>query len=88
MFSTMTPSENAFAAELIAYWLSFVRTGDPNTFKLERAPTWPTYSTAQSQRMVLTEGTVETSGSSVEAIPEKEQSRCAFVASKAHAQQN
>ncbi|KAI0088264.1 Alpha/Beta hydrolase protein [Irpex rosettiformis] len=87
-FSSMTPSEDAFASELIAYWLSFVRSGDPNKFKLARAPTWPTYSPTSAQRIVLTEGTVNVSGSTVETIPELEQSRCAFVATKAHSQQN
>ncbi|KAJ2934669.1 hypothetical protein H1R20_g2397, partial [Candolleomyces eurysporus] len=37
-FSDMTPVETAFASELIAYWLSFVRSGDPNSFKLSRSP--------------------------------------------------
>ncbi|KAI0826129.1 alpha/beta-hydrolase [Irpex lacteus] len=87
-FSPMTPSEDAFASELIAYWLSFVRSGDPNEFKLARAPTWPTYSPSTARRIVLTEGTEDVSGSTVESIPEKEKSRCAFVASKAGAQQN
>ena len=84
----MTPSEDAFAQELIAYWLSFVRTGDPNTFKLARAPQWPLYSPEAVQRIVLTEGTVNTSGSIVETIPISESERCAFVASKTESQQN
>ena len=50
----MTPSEDAFAEELIAYWLSFVRAGDPSTFKLARAPAWPLYTPADPRRVVLT----------------------------------
>ncbi|KAI0342414.1 alpha/beta-hydrolase [Trametopsis cervina] len=88
MFSPMTPSEQAFAAELVAYWLSFVRSGDPNTFKSPRAPQWPAYDVETTKRIVLTEGTVSTSGSSIEAIPSKEKERCAFIATKAQAQQN
>lgn len=84
----MTPSERAFASELIAYWLSFVRSGDPNTFKLAHAPQWPVYSSPTSQRMVLTEGTASKSGSTVETISGNERKRCAFVASKAEAEQN
>lgn len=84
----MTPSEQAFAAELVAYWLSFVRSGDPNTFKSPRAPQWPAYDVETTKRIVLTEGTVSISGSSIEAIPPKEKERCAFVATKAQAQQN
>lgn len=84
----MTPSEDAFAEELIAYWLSFVRAGDPNTYKLDRAPTWPAFSANTGQRMVLTEGSTTQTGSSVETIPSGEIRRCAFVAGKATAEQN
>ncbi len=84
----MTPSETAFAEELIAYWLSFVRSGDPNTFKLARAPQWPAFSANTVQRMVLTEGTADASASSTEAIPSAEMERCAFVATKAESEQN
>ena len=84
----MTPSEKAFASELIAYWLSFVRSGDPNTYKLARSPTWPRYDTASTQRIVLTKGTTGKSGSTIESIPVDEKSRCAFVASKSAEQQN
>ena len=84
----MTPSQEDFASELIAYWLSFVRTGDPNTHKLDRSPVWPTYSTTDPARMVLTEGTVTESGSKAETIGSDERARCAFVASKMDEQQN
>lgn len=86
-FSPMTPSEQAFASELIAYWLSFVRSGNPNTFKLARAPTWPAYSPGTAHRIVLTEGTATASGSTVETITAEERQRCAFVASKAKSHQ-
>lgn len=83
----MTPSQMAFAEELIAYWLSFVRSGNPNTHKLARSPVWPQYNTSTAMRVVLTEGSVNASGSTVEAIPSEEVERCAFVASKARVQQ-
>ncbi|KIP05506.1 hypothetical protein PHLGIDRAFT_74148 [Phlebiopsis gigantea 11061_1 CR5-6] len=86
-FIPMTPSQDAFAEELIAYWLSFVRAGNPNTFKLARAPTWPQYHPGAPRRVVLTEGTVVASGSTVETIARDEAGRCAFVASKFPAQQ-
>ncbi|KAG8980852.1 hypothetical protein FRB90_007444, partial [Tulasnella sp. 427] len=35
VFDPFTENEAAFADELIAYWLSFVQTGDPNPNKLE-----------------------------------------------------
>lgn len=84
----MTPAQEAFAEELIAYWLSFVRTGDPNTHKLARAPQWPLYNTGTTQRIVLTEGTDTATGSALETISALERRRCEFVSSKARVQQS
>ena len=83
----MTPSEDAFAEELIAYWLSFVRSGNPNTHKLARSPEWPGYKESTAKRIVLTEGSATKSGSTIETIPSAEVDRCAFVVSKVQAQQ-
>ena len=87
-FSPMTPTQNAFAEELIAYWLSFVRAGNPNTFKLARSPVWPSYSSASRERIALQQGTPDTSGSDVEAEPKAETARCEFVARHVVEQQN
>ncbi|KAF9266396.1 alpha/beta-hydrolase [Marasmius fiardii PR-910] len=95
-FTPMTPVENAFAQELIAYWLSFVRAGDPNTFKLPRSPYWPEYtlngpSENPKQQMVLQQdpnNSTTRSGSYIEQEPEKESERCGVVASKSEQQQN
>lgn len=92
----MTPAEQAFAAELIAYWLSFVRSGDPNTFKLERSPSWDGYFTtgkSLKERIVLqqagdNEDPATESGSFIEMEPVVESGRCAFVATKAEDEQN
>ncbi len=83
-FSGMTAAEDAFASEMIAYFLSFVRTGDPNTYRLARSPEWPGYSVGGERRMVLQQGTETESGCFGESV---EQERCAFVATKAAAQQ-
>ena len=87
-FHTLNPIQTAFSEELIAYWLSFVRSGDPNTFKLARSPIWPAYGSDQ-KRVLLQQGTTSTkSGISVEVSDQKVEARCAFVASKAGAEQN
>ena len=85
----MNSTETAFAQELIAYWLSFVRSGDPSMFKLSRSPEWPAYSTSDRQRMVLTEGpdpenngTIFISGSKTELEEGTETKRCEFIGSK------
>lgn len=81
-FTSQTLSEEAFAEEMIAYWLSFVRSGNPNTHKLARSPSWPEYHTADTRRLVLTEGSETETGSVVELMSEAEKRRCDFVAGK------
>ena len=101
-FTELNPVETSFASELIAYWLSFVRAGDPNKFKLRRSPVWPAFApttdgafldelSSLGTRMVLQqdpEGTTTKSGSFIEDEPFDEASRCAFVASKIERTQN
>ncbi|KAK0470280.1 alpha/beta-hydrolase [Desarmillaria tabescens] len=86
-FSPMTPEETAFSQELIAYWLSFVRAQDPNTFKLKRSPSWDRFSLDEERQIVLQQNTT-TNGSFVELADEKEVARCQFVASKVEKEQN
>lgn len=84
-FTPMTPVEVAFSEELIAYWLSFVRSGDPNTHKLARSPTWSPYLTHNKSRIVFQQdpqNTTTHSGCYNEYEPSKESRRCQFVARK------
>ncbi|KAI9460673.1 Alpha/Beta hydrolase protein [Boletus coccyginus] len=80
-----TPAELAFASELIAYWLSFVRSGNPNTYKLDMSPTWERYTPLKKVRMVLiqdSQNLTTVSGSYMEEQPSAEGDRCASVISK------
>lgn len=89
-FTPMTPTETAFAEELIAYWLSFVRAGDPNTHKLPRSPNWLSFASNKA-RIVLQEdpaGSTTKSGSFVEEESDAETSRCQVVASTVDHQEN
>ncbi|KAG9307927.1 hypothetical protein JVU11DRAFT_12897 [Chiua virens] len=52
-FTPCSPAERAFASELVAYWLSFVRAGDPNTHKLSMSPMWEHYTSHSKACMVL-----------------------------------
>lgn len=91
VFQPQSPVEQAFAREAIAYWLSFVRSGNPNTFKLPQSPIWTTYNAGSRLRVVLQQDPANTtiiSGSRIEEEPEKETYRCGIVASKANDQQN
>ncbi|KAG6811481.1 hypothetical protein H0H92_007253 [Tricholoma furcatifolium] len=90
-FSPMTPIETAFAEELIAYWLSFTRAKDPNTYKLSRSPVWPTYSAESRSRIVLQQALTDSpnaTGSFVEQEVEPETHHCEVIASQASDQQN
>ncbi|KAF5378976.1 hypothetical protein D9757_009120 [Collybiopsis confluens] len=97
VFTQMTPVEKTFAEELIAYWVSFVRSGDPNTFKLGRSPVWEGYFTTPAtgqevkQRIVLqqpVDGSTEESGSFIEVQPSVESGRCDFVRSVIEREEN
>ncbi|KZV71510.1 alpha/beta-hydrolase [Peniophora sp. CONT] len=86
-FTDMTPSEDAFSEELIAYWLSFVRAHDPTTFKLERSPEWPKFTPQALNRIALQRpigadaNSTTVSGSTIEKQDSAETKRCEFVAS-------
>ena len=90
----MTPSEEAFAEELIAYWLSFVRAHNPSTFKLERSPAWPKFTPQSLNRIALQRPTgadansTTVSGVTLEQQDSSETRRCDFVASIEDEQQN
>ncbi|KAI0058368.1 alpha/beta-hydrolase [Artomyces pyxidatus] len=90
-FYPMNATQIAFAEELIAYWLSFVRSGDPNTYKLSRSPLWVPFTLGSKRRIVLQEGppaSNNVSGSYIEAEPEQENARCHFVAGRVDGEQN
>jgi len=84
------PAEIAFAEELTAYWLSFVRSGNPNRFKLARSPLWNKYS-SKDARIVLQavpNDSTSTSGSYLETEDDEESGRCLLIAGQANQQQN
>lgn len=57
------------------YWLSFVRSLNPNTYKEAGAPTWETVGSAESQSRLLFEGAGK---AEMEKVPEDQKGRCAF----------
>ncbi|KAL0959392.1 hypothetical protein HGRIS_014641 [Hohenbuehelia grisea] len=80
-FSGLNTTQTAFAQEIIAYWLSFVRSGDPNKFKLPRSPVWKPFRHGNA-RLVLQQGPDEDlaqSGLLHERELKEERERCAFV---------
>jgi acetylcholinesterase len=64
---------NAAAVPLLMnYWLSFARTLNPNTHKLEQSPDWEQWGRNQS-RIVL-----QSEGSAMENVADGEKERCEF----------
>lgn len=55
------------------YWISFVRSLDPNTHKHKEAPTWESWGSAGGKRLVL-----ETNRSRMEDLPAEEVERAEF----------
>ncbi|EIW79897.1 alpha beta-hydrolase, partial [Coniophora puteana RWD-64-598 SS2] len=81
-----SPVELAFAAELIAYRLSFVRAGDSNAFKLAMSPPWDGYgadgSGGQAVRIEMQQDSrngTSASGSYTERQLGEEGERCVLV---------
>ena len=72
--------------------LSFVRSSNPNKYKLSRSPEWPSFSlSSQGQRLVLQQdphNTTTMSGVVAELEPPLEAQRCEFSFSKADELEN
>ncbi|KAF8525551.1 alpha/beta-hydrolase [Hysterangium stoloniferum] len=89
VFTGLNPVETAFSQELIAYWLSFVRSANPSTFRLARSPEWPALSSGKRQVLQQDVGNSTTvSGIVPEAEPQADVQRCQFYFSLAEVMQN
>ncbi|CAE6402393.1 unnamed protein product [Rhizoctonia solani] len=78
-FHPFNTTEVPVAEEIIQYWASFSRAGNPSTFKRAYSPIWPPY--AGNSRVVMSEdvrGNSNGTASSVEAVLAYEQQRCQF----------
>ena len=60
-----------------AYWTSFIRTYNPNTYKLEGSPRWEAWSQENYHRRLK----FQTNETEMETVPEAQQARCAFLRS-------
>lgn len=76
-FAPFNATEVPVAQEIIGYWASFTRTGNPSVFRKSFSPAWPTF--AGTKRIVMSEdiqGNGNTTASVVESVPTLESSRC------------
>ncbi|KAF9525446.1 Alpha/Beta hydrolase protein [Crepidotus variabilis] len=78
-FAPFNVTEAPISKEIISYWTSFTRTGNPSTFKTLFSPMWPTFK--GTTRVVMSEdigGNGSTTSSVVESVPVMESTRCVW----------
>lgn len=60
-----------------AYWTSFIRSYNPNTYRLPGTPEWEEWTTSNAfQRLMF-----QTNVTQMEAVPADQQARCAYLSS-------
>ncbi|EJU02700.1 alpha/beta-hydrolase [Dacryopinax primogenitus] len=52
VFHQLSNEQRDFFHEMLAYFTSFVRSGNPNTYKLERSPGWPLYTDSWNRQVL------------------------------------
>ncbi|TVY40447.1 Lipase [Lachnellula subtilissima] len=70
-------SDHPLSAIIASYWASFIRSKDPNTYKLGSAPTWETFG-AGMQRVHFPN---DNSPVAMESVPDDQKERCAYLSS-------
>lgn len=59
-----------------AYWTSFIRSADPNSFKLASAPVWTPFDVGGMERLLFPN---ELANVTMESVPEDQRERCAYL---------
>ncbi|CAD6446434.1 9a1562fc-5002-4a32-8486-2208e186d697 [Sclerotinia trifoliorum] len=76
--------DSALIPSIQAYWTSFIRSKDPNTYKLKSTPKWKEFSITNYQRILFqaqnATGTA-TPRVKMESIPDKQLKRCNYLSS-------
>ncbi|KAL2061501.1 hypothetical protein VTL71DRAFT_6878 [Oculimacula yallundae] len=68
--------DNALTPTIQAYWTSFIRSKDPNTYKLAGAPKWETFGTGDGTRVVFPNKVKDVA---MESVPQDQRTRCEFL---------
>ncbi|KAK5133937.1 hypothetical protein LTR08_007057 [Meristemomyces frigidus] len=69
-------SNYPIVAVVQGYWTSFIRSYDPNTYRLPGTPTWEAWTKENEfQRLMF-----QTGNTQMEAVPADQQARCAYLA--------
>ncbi|TGO25379.1 hypothetical protein BPAE_0081g00120 [Botrytis paeoniae] len=78
------PPDSALIPYIQAYWTSFIRSKDPNTYKLKSAPRWGQLKTSNYQRILFQAVNVTgtaTANVTMETIPDGQMARCQYLSS-------
>lgn len=78
------PPDSALIPSIQAYWTSFIRSKDPNTYKLKSAPRWGQLKTSNYQRILFQAENVTgtaTPNVTMETIPDVQMARCQYLSS-------
>ncbi|KIJ35249.1 hypothetical protein M422DRAFT_262418 [Sphaerobolus stellatus SS14] len=74
----LNSTELALSKEIIAYWTSFARSGNPSTFKESYSPNWVEWQ-GTGKRVVMTRGnSPDGTASTLESVSSFEKERCTF----------
>ncbi|KAH0282788.1 triacylglycerol lipase [Aureobasidium namibiae CBS 147.97] len=61
-----------------AYWISFIRSYNPNTYRLKGSPEWRAWTAQKKQRLHFV-----TNATAMEVVDQRQQKRCAYLSSVA-----
>lgn len=79
-YVTGTPPASYFTfnrpveAQIQAYWASFIRSYDPNTFRAVSAPVWKHFTRYGKERLLF-----ETNSTRMESVPADQRKRCQYM---------
>lgn len=82
IWGTSRAPDSALIPSIQAYWTSFIRSYDPNTYKLESAPKWEQLKTDDYQRVLFQAENVTgtaTPNVTMEKIPDDQMARCRYL---------
>ncbi|KAL3418592.1 carboxylesterase [Phlyctema vagabunda] len=60
------------------YWTSFIRSGNPNTYRLPDSPVWEVFNSETQQRIYFPN---DVSNVAMQSVPEDQKERCAYLTS-------
>ncbi|PMD13702.1 alpha/beta-hydrolase [Hyaloscypha hepaticicola] len=78
IWGTSNAPDNVSIPTIQAYWTSFIRTKDPNTYKLKSSPEWMTFNSTGMGRLHFPN---DPTNVTMESVPADQRARCAFFQS-------